>query len=56
MACLVSCLLVQVVQLKFSGGTCLLNNFFKVGVKKHGLVGDVKIISKFCYEYPLCVM
>jgi len=38
MVCLVSCVLVQVVQLKFSGGTCLLNNFFKVGVKKHELV------------------
>jgi hypothetical protein len=37
-ACLVSCWLVQVVQLNFSGGTCLLNNFFKVGIKKHELV------------------
>jgi len=56
MACLVSCLLVLVVQLKFSGGTCLLNDFFKVCVKKCELVGDIKIISKFCCEYPLCVM
>jgi VanZ family protein len=38
MACLVSCLLVEVVQLTFSGRTCLLSKFFKDGIKKYGLV------------------
>jgi len=34
----------------------MLNRFFKVCIKKCELIGNIEIISKFCYEYPLCVM